>query len=65
MIICKDGCYAFCGATASEAYEAYLKSDSDHDNLAPAELEWYSATEMQMSMRLEPVKKQPAKKVEK
>ena len=65
MIICKDGCYAYCGATANEAYEAYLSANDDHDNRPPAELEWYSATEMQLNMRLEPAKKPPIKKAEK
>ena len=65
MIICKDGCYAYCGATANEAYEAYLIADDANDYRSPAELEWYSATEMQLNMRLEPAKKPPIKKAEK
>lgn len=26
MIICKDKCYAYCGATAAEAYNKYVEA---------------------------------------
>lgn len=54
MIICKDGCYAYSGATAAEAFAAYQNSDDDHRSLGPHELEWYSATEMALTMKLKP-----------
>ena len=52
MIICKDGCYAYTGATAAAAYDSYLNSSDAHDSLGPDELAWYSATEMTLSMTL-------------
>jgi hypothetical protein len=52
MIICKDGCYAYSGATAAEAFSAYMNSDDDHNCLGPNELEWYSANEMALTMTL-------------
>ena len=52
MIICKDGCYAYSGATAAEAFSAYMKADDDHNSLGPNELEWYSANEMALTMTL-------------
>lgn len=52
MIICKDGNYAYVGATAAEAYTAYMKSTDDHNNRNPHELEWYSANEMILTMTL-------------
>ena len=52
MIICKDGCYAYTGATAAEAFSAYMNANDDHNNLGPNELEWYSATEMTLTMTL-------------
>ena len=52
MIICKDGCYAYSGATAAEAFSAYLNANDDHNNLGPNELEWYSANEMALTMTL-------------
>lgn len=29
MIICKDGCYAYSGKTAAEAFSAYMNADDD------------------------------------
>lgn len=52
MIICKDGCYAYSGATAAEAFNAYMNADDDHSSLGPHELEWYSANEMALTMTL-------------
>lgn len=52
MIICKDGCYAYSGETAAEAFSAYMNADDDHNSLAPSELEWYSASEMALTMTL-------------
>lgn len=52
MIICKDGCYAYSGATAAEAFGAYMNADDDHNSLGPHELEWYSANEMALTMAL-------------
>ena len=54
MIFCKDGCYAYSGATASDAFSAYMNADDDHNSLGPHELEWYSATEMVLTMTLAP-----------
>ena len=65
MIICKDDCYAYIGATATEAYDAYLNADDDHKNAGPHELEWYSATEMNLSMTLVAKPKPPAKNTKK
>jgi hypothetical protein len=52
MIICKDGCYAYSGATAADAFDAYMNARDDHNSLAPTELEWYSANEMTLTMTL-------------
>lgn len=52
MIICKDGCYAYIGTTAEEAFCAYMSADDDHNSLGPHELKWYSANEMEMTMTL-------------
>ena len=54
MIICKCGVYAFIGNTPKEAYDNLIESDADVDNKSPDELEWYSATEMKASIKLEP-----------
>ena len=40
MIICKDGCYAYIGTTAEEAFCAYISADDDHNSLGPHELKW-------------------------
>jgi len=64
MILCKDGCYAYTGKTAAEAYDNYLNSSDDHNNLSPLDLEWFSASEMVLEMKLSPKPKaQPKKKV--
>lgn len=52
MIICKDGCYAYIGATAAEAFSAYMNADDGHNSLGPHELKWYSAKEMALTMML-------------
>ena len=52
MIICKDGCYAYSGATAAEAFGAYMNAADDHNRLGPHELEWYSVNEMELTMTL-------------
>lgn len=59
MFICKDGCYAYSGKTAAEAFSAYINSDDNHNNLDPQELEWYSATEMVLTMTLVPKERTP------
>ncbi len=61
MIICKDGPYAYCGRTAAEAFDAYTNSGDDHNALGPQELEWFSASEMVLSMTLQPKPKVVAK----
>ena len=62
MIICKDDCYAYTGATAAEAFAAYMNADDDHNSLGPHELEWYSASEMTLTMTLAAKPKTVAKK---
>lgn len=52
MIICKDGCYAYTGKTAEEAYDNYIGSNDDHNSQSPTDLEWFSATEMALEMKL-------------
>ena len=52
MIICKDDCYAYTGSTAAEAYAAYMNAEDDTNSLSPHELEWYSASEMTLTMTL-------------
>jgi len=54
MIICKDGCYAYSGKTAEEAYDNYIGSSDDHNSHSPPDLEWFSATEMALEMKLFP-----------
>lgn len=62
MIICKDGCYAYTGKTAADAFEQYLDSGDDRNRLNPQELEWFSASEMVLEMKLSPKPKAPQKK---
>jgi hypothetical protein len=62
MIICKDGCYAYTGETAAEAYSAYRDSLDDHNCLGPQELEWYQADELELNMTLVPKSKVATKK---
>lgn len=52
MIICIDGCYAYSGSTAAEAFSAYINAGDDHNNLSPSELKWYRAKEMMLTMTL-------------
>lgn len=59
MIICKDGCYAYSGKTAADAYANYMEATDDHNSLTPDELDWYSASEMTLKMLLTP-KQKPA-----
>ena len=60
MIICKDGPYAYIGETAAEAYNEYISAGDDHHCFGPHELEWYSTTEMTLTMSLT-AKSKPAK----
>lgn len=60
MVICKDGCYAYSGVNAGDAYQNYLNADDDHNQLSPSALEWYSATEMKLNMALAPMPKTKA-----
>jgi len=43
--------------TAEEAYQNYASSRDDHNSLAPSELQWFSASEMKLSMTLVPKQK--------
>jgi len=61
MIICKDGCYSYTGATAAEAYSNYLDAKDDHQNLDPTHLQWFSAQEMALNMSLAAKPKTTAK----
>jgi hypothetical protein len=60
MVICKDGCYAYTGATVSEAYRSYLSASDDHNSLGPDELEWFHASERIVGMTLLEAKPKPA-----